>query len=322
METILTRLAWLLFDLLLPLMTGYALKQHNALRPVTLDRLIRTSFVVLTPVLAILSFWVLPLSSHLVWLPVLGVAITLIPCPLAWLYASRAYADELERGAYILSAMLANIGTLGGLCAFLLFGETGFAYVQLVAILQNMVLILVCFPIAQYFRDKFEAKQARVAFQIHWRKMFFSWNQLGVVGMAAGIALNVAGVARPAACDTLFRALVHVGAWLALLPVGYVIDFSGAHRYYPRIKSLVLLRFVLTPLLFYPMAHALFSDPTLLATLMLISLTPSAINAVVTSQLYRLNVDLPVASFLLTTTLFCVLIFPLFYAYLAWAGVL
>ena len=40
---------------------------------------------------------------------------------------------------------------------------------------------------------------------------------------------------------------------------------------------------------------------------------PTAINAVIAARLYKLNIDLPVASFLATTALYLVLFFPVLF---------
>jgi len=55
----------------------------------------------------------------------------------------------------------------------------------------------------------------------------------------------------------------------------------------------------------------IFNDQILLGTILLCSMAPTGINAVVTAKIYDLKVDLAVASFLLSTTVYIV-IFPLF----------
>ena len=48
--------------------------------------------------------------------------------------------------------------------------------------------------------------------------------------------------------------------------------------------------------------------------------TPAAINSVITAQLYKLNVDLTIASFLLTTVVIVLVVFPLFFFYIYCGG--
>ena len=58
----------------------------------------------------------------------------------------------------------------------------------------------------------------------------------------------------------------------------------------------------------------------MLGTLLIVAGTPSAINAVITAQLYKLNVDITIASFLLTTVVFVLIVFPLFFVYIHLGG--
>ncbi len=266
-------------DILLPLAAGYLLKIHNLMPQKACDWLIRFNVVVMVTVLTLMSFWV----------------------------------HELDRGAYVISAMLSNIGTIGGLCAFILYGEEGFAYVQLVAAPQNILMVAAAFPMAKYYYEKHHAAQRQAKLQLSFREMFITWNQIGILGMAAGILLQVFGVSRPPALGILFHNLVHVLAWVSLLPVGFLIDFGRARFYYRKVISMLWLRFVIVPVLFYLLFKLLFTDQVLLGSLLLMAATPAAINSVITAQLYKLNVDITIASFLLTTVVFVLVVFPLFF---------
>ena len=286
-------------DILLPLAAGYLLKIHNLMPQKACDWLIRFNVVVMVTVLTLMSFWVLPLSAQLLWLQ---------------------FDNELDRGAYVISAMLSNIGTIGGLCAFILYGEEGFAYVQLVAAPQNILMVAAAFPMAKYYYEKHHAAKRQAKLQLSFREMFITWNQVGILGMAAGILLQVFGVSRPPALGLLFHNLVHVLAWVSLLPVGFLIDFGRARFYYRKVISMLWLRFVIVPVLFYLLFKLLFTDQVLLGSLLLMAATPAAINSVITAQLYKLNVDITIASFLLTTVVFVLVVFPLFFFYIHFGG--
>ncbi len=51
----------------------------------------------------------------------------------------------------------------------------------------------------------------------------------------------------------------------------------------------------------------------LLNTFVILATTPTAINAVLASKLYQLRTDLAVCSFILTTFLYLVVVFPLLF---------
>lgn len=314
------RIVFVFTDLVLPLVVGYCLKKKGWMGSTACNVLIKINVVVLCTVLSFCSFWVLPLSLQLLWLPLLGILFTVVPGVLGWLTFARRFSNFLEKGAYVISCMLSNIGTLGGLCAFIMFGEVAYAYIQLIATFQNMLLVIMCFPIAQYYAAKQTAKQEKTHIRLSFREMFLTWNQTPVLAMVAGILLQACGIARPPALELVFKNLVHIGAWVALLPVGYLVDFSRARAYYSKVLDLLLLRFVIVPGVFYLCMRSLFSDQVLLGTLLLAAAAPTAINSVLTAKLFNLQVDLTVASFLLTTAVYVLLLFPVFFFYVESGG--
>ena len=306
-------------DLLAPLVVGYFLHRGNLVGDRLVNLAIRFNVVVVITALSILSFWVLPVSRELVWIPFFGMLYVLLPGFLGQLIVARKYRNPLDRGAYIVSAMLSNIGTLGGVCAFILYHEEGYAYAQLIGICQNVLLVLVCFPMAQYFYGLHclrRGEKQPVAQGSRWRNLrdtFLSWNQVCLLGMLAGFLLNVGQVPRPTFFGDVFSCLVHFSAWISLVPVGFLIDFHRAKFYYSRTGDLVLLRFVLVPAVIWCTSRLVFTDPVLLGTLFVCAMAPTAINAVVTARLYKLNVDLAVASFILTTGIFLLFLFPVLF---------
>lgn len=307
-------------DILLPLAAGYFLKVHTLMPQRFCDILIKFNVIVMVTVLTLMSFWVLPLSARLIWLPLIGILITAIPGVIGAKLFAGNFTNDLDRGAYVISAMLSNIGTIGGLCAFIMYGETGFAYVQLVAAPQNILMVAAAFPLAKYYYEKHKALKEKAKLQLSFRKMFITWNQVGILGMLAGFVFQACGIERPPVLGVLFHNLVHILAWVSLLPVGYLIDFSRAGQYYRSVTSMLWLRFVIVPAVFYAFFKLLFTDQVLLGSLLIIAASPAAINSVITAQLYKLNVDLTIASFLLTTVVFVLVVFPVFFFYIQFGG--
>jgi len=309
-----------LTDILLPLVTGYFLKNHNIISKKACDWLIRFNVIVMVTVLTLMSFWELRLSAQLLWLPVIGILITAVPGYIGARFFADIFDNDLDRGAYVISAMLSNIGTIGGLCAFIMYGEEGFAYVQLVAAPQNILMVAAAFPMAKYYYEKHMASRNKAKLKLSFREMFITWNQFGIVGMAVGIALQLGGIPRPPVLGALFHNLVHILAWVSLLPVGYLIDFGHARFYYGKVTSMLWLRFVIVPVLFYLLFRLLFTGQVLLGSLVIMSAAPAAINSVITARLYKLNVDLTIAAFILTTIVFVLVVFPLFFFYVHFGG--
>lgn len=308
------KLAYLFLDLLFPLALGYSFRSQPWFSEKICNQMIKINILILCTVLSLLSFWVLPLKTELIWLPLFGVLLSFIPGLPAYWRSHHKYQSDLETGSYLASAMLSNVGTLGGICVFALFGEVAFAYSQIVAMFQNLVLFLFCFPMAQYYRGR--ENPCACGRQLNFAALFFNHNQLPVLGLIAGMLFYICDVPRPAFLDQVFTPLVHISAWTALIPVGFSIDFSAMRRYYRSILDLVPIKFVITPLVSYFIARYLFTDPVVLGTILVLASVPTGINAIVTARLYDLNLHVSGAAFVLTTAVFLIVIYPLLFFWL------
>ena len=305
------KLAYIFMDLVLPLMLGYFFRRSRYLSEKNCDRLIVFNILVISTALSILSFWTLPLKWELMWLPCFGILFTIIPGVTAYLTSKNKYGSSLEKGSYLASAILSNTGTLGGLCAYIIFGEAAFAYTQIVGLFQNLVLFLFCFPMAQYYRQQSYGEEEKQ--KLTFSSMFLNRNQLPVVGLLIGIILCLNGVPRPAFFQVIFAPLVHIAAWTALIPAGYSIKFSGMKEYYGSTFDLVPIKFIITPVIGYLIAREVFNDQALLGTILILASVPTGINAIVTARLYGLNLHVSGAAFVVTTAVFLVLVYPILF---------
>ena len=309
-----------IFDIFCPLATGYILRKKGWMSQKACNALMLFNVVALITVMNLMSFWILPISRSFILLPILSVVMALLSVGLAVFVFGRSLSDPLEKGSFAVSAMLSNIGTLGGICAFIAYGEISFAYVQLFAVPQNVLMVILAFPLAQYYYAKKLESAAGLHWEISIKDMFFTKKQLGVLGMLIGLGLQLAGVERPPVVANFFHCLVHIQAWIAFTPVGYTIDFSKASKYYKKVLSILPLRFLIVPLVVYLIARPFIHDQRLLGTILIAAATPTAINSVITAQLFGLDVDLSVASFLETTVVYVLVAFPLFYLYISYGG--
>ena len=269
--------------------------------------------VVLITVMNLLSFWILPLQGDLLLLPLLSLLTAFLSAGMmAPLCRHQSFVDQ---GTLVVAAMLANIGTLAGICGYILYGELSFAYVQLFAVPQNILMVVLAFPLAQYYAAQGSCASGEAPLQFNLRELLFTPKQLGVVGMFIGLGFQLFQVERPGFITDFFRMLVHIQAWIAFTPVGYTIDFHRAFRYLRQAAGLLPIRFLLVPLLLYGASSLVVTDPVILGTIFLAASAPVAINAVITAQLFHLNVDLAVAAFLETTLLYVAVLFPLAYSF-------
>ena len=311
MNEINARLIYLGTDLILPLIVGYLLYQRRLLSDAAVNLLIRINVVVFFTLLSLFSFWALPLTRDLVILPAFFAFIILFPGFISWRFLGRRFHSPIDRGTHLISALLSNIGTLGGICAYIIYGEPGFAYAQIGGACQNLILVLLAFPAAQYYYllHKNRGRSARLDGRA-FLGLLISWNQLSLLGMAAGLLLNLFGAARPPILSSAFSYLIHISAWFAMLPVGSLINFRRARHFVYLTLDMIFLRFLLVPLVAYFAARLVISDPVIRNALVLFASVPAAINATLTARLYHLNVDYTIAVFLVTTVLYLTVLFP------------
>lgn len=304
-------------DLIGPLLVGYAGRYQRRVGDTFFNKMILNNIFVVCPVVSFLSFWVMPLTRELLWMPVLSIALGLLPGAAAWWLARRKYRDHREQGAYVMSASLANLGTIGGICVYLVYGEQGYGYQQIATLFQYVLMFTFCYSIAQYYERQAEGRSGK---KVSFWAMVFSKNQIAVVGILLGGALQMAGIPRPPELSGITPFFVHVGAWTGLIPVGYSLDFEKIRQYWLSLFDLAVLKFAATPLLLYGLACLFVESPEMRGSLLILAATPTAVNAVVAARLYHLSVDLTVAAFLVTTLLFLLFVYPALFLFLSKAG--
>ena len=274
---------------------------------------IKANVVVVATFLSTVSFWSVKITPELLWLPISTIPICFLPVAIFYLFEKRRFQDPREQGSYMISMMLGNIGTLAGLCSYVLFGPIGFAYIQLIGIPQIVIIVLFCFPMGQYYYDLWAHKGQKGPMEIHLREMLLTWNQLPAVGVAIGLTLAAFHVEKPDAVSTLFTVLIHLSAWMGMVPVGYDLDLKSARAYAWKLWPLFPIKFLFLPAVLYYLTSLFVSDPAMTTCVILAAAAPTAIFAVASAQLYKLNVDLAESSFLTTTLAFLFLIYPVVY---------
>lgn len=303
-----TKIAYFVIDLLLPLAVGYICRWQTKLDDDIFQRMMSLGLILVYPVLALLGFWATRLDAELIWLPVLGIVMSVIPGAFAFFRARAKYADSLDQGSYFMAATLSNTLTLGGISAFIIYGETGFAYVQLITLLGTLYLFLFCFPLAGWYAARGgEGGGERLSLAA----VIFSRNQLPALGLLVGAVLFYGGVPRPAWAGAIFDPLVHIGAWMSLVPVGFSADFRAMRQYWLGIADMNVIKFIITPLLTYFIATLVIGDPIALNAVLITASTPTAIFSVIAVKMHRLNMHITMAAFVLTTAVYLFIVYPL-----------
>lgn len=301
------KLLYFALDILCPLVVGYALRRWKKQVEPAFDWLMLFNLMALCCLLGLLSFWVMPLQIKLMWVPLMGIAMRLVPAGVCLLIARYKFEGDLERGSYVLSGTLSNRGVAGMLTVFILYGEMGYALNRLIMLLAPLMFYGVWLPLGRYFHDRHGGRDGNGP---SLGSILFSRNQIPLIGVAVGLGLNVAGIQRPAFVGGILPWMVHGVAWLFLLPVGLALDFSEMRKYWLLVADLLPIRFVLGPVCIAALAWAAGFRGTELEIITIIAASPTAVNAVVVAKLEKLNVHLSTAAFVLTTLVYVVVVLP------------
>lgn len=302
------KLLYFLVDLVLPIAVGCLLKRYTKLHKKILDKSTMFVMLVLFPISNLLSIWAIKLNLQLLWLPIMGVVMLIIPGALSLITVKSRYKCSLDQGGYILSAMLSNRGVVGGLSIYIIFGEVGYAYGRLVILFAPFVIFMFCYPMAQFFYNKHKKTENQ---RLNIKSIIIDKKQLPVLGLIAGFILNYMGISRPAPLGTAFDVLVHVIAWLSIIPIGYALDFNKMKEYWKDVFDFAWIKFIATPILVYLISSLIVKDNLALWVLVITSACPTAINAVIASRMNKLNSHITITAFMTTTTAYMVIVFPI-----------
>ena len=260
------KLVQVFVDALLPLVAGYLLKRSGIMSPAGCRSLMLVNVYFILSFMNLLSFWLLPLDSALLIIPVFSILAALTSGGLGYFTFGRQFGNILDRGSYSNSAMLSNIGTMGGLAGYVLFGEVSYAYTQLYAMSQNIMMVMFVFPLAQYFHDQYLQNAGGLKWHFNLKESLLTKKQLSVLGALVGLGLHLANIPRPEWLMDSFGMMVHVRPWIVMIPVGYQMDFGNARLYYKKVLSLIPLRYLLVPAVIYALARVFFSEPVVLGS--------------------------------------------------------
>lgn len=284
------------------------------------------SWLVLTvpyTVVSFLAIWVLKFTVELSSLPVMGLIILAsgvgISAAIArWLKMSRPVA-----GAFVLASGASNLGfTMGGFVNFALFGEQGLAVAAMYTIYWEVGMALVLYPVARHYGHAAGAPL--------WKLILANFRDprcLPLLAAVIGLTLNLAGVSRPAVVDsrligsnTIIDLLIIGGAVLGFFTTGVRLHFEHilTHRWlYPIVGA---VKFIFLPAVGAVLVGLMWLAGTPLVrpleapawkVVLVQASTPTAIYAVVLSNLFNLDDKLASVIFVVNTAMYLLIVLPI-----------
>ncbi len=198
-----------------------------------------TAFFVLNPIAIFNSFWKLTLPSlNIIALPLLGILSIVIGAGSALIVIRLCDIPPHKAASVFVCGMLSNVLTLGGLIAFVMFGEEGYRIVLLFILFLSITYYLIGFPASDNI-----AKARPHYFKIDIRAVRQNpFLALPLMAVIAGVSINLSGLPRPAPLANLVAVVVPVTTVLLGLSIGITLRFSRIGGY--RREVLVVLSFM------------------------------------------------------------------------------
>ena len=296
----------------LPLGLGHASRTFGLLDADVSKRLSRFAVVVFESSVVLMGTWSLSLESpaRVLLVPVLGAVVSLGLLGVGFLASSLFHQEPIRRGAFLLCALMSNIGmSLGGFLCYLLFGMPGQSLSVVYTTHFMPVALLIGLMIATHYGHGGRASVRSTLASMARNPLVVA----PTVALVVGLGLNVAGVGTPAWVSPMNGVAVYLVVSLHAYSIGLTLRVQRIGRYWREVSAIAAIKFVVGPLLG---AAAVFVfgqwgafDGLLWRVVVVEGAMPVAIFATIVSNVFDLDRDLANSAWLLTT-LACVVVVP------------
>lgn len=275
----------------------------------------RIALTLCIPLSMLSAIWQMPsFDIQLLFLPIVGAAVILTGAMIGLALAKIEKLKPSEKGALVPVATFYNIGALGSLCIFGLFGENGLALLGLFKLLEEVVYFAWALPYARA-NSGLQKKVKKFALP----DPFISFSILALI---SGLLLNISDISRPEGFISLSNVLVPSGSLLLVFSLGLSIELNPNMYWRTLAIKMAVLRSLLAPLVGVGVTLLLgFSfqeHPLVFKVVVVLAIMPAGFISLLPPVLY--GVDRHVAStawlfstLIFTVTLGCLLIFNAFY---------
>ena len=257
------------------------------------------------------AIWALDLGDvRIVALPFVGAFAIFLGGALAYLAGRGLGLGRRQMGVFVTCGGFTNIGSIGSLVVFFLFGEAAVALMPFYKLFENLIYYGVGFP---YARSMSGAVSGGESFEERLRSVLTDrFVVVAVTGMAAGLGLNLLGFERPGFYSALNGVLIPLGTLLLLSSIGMAMRFGRMRGYLREAGVISLIKFVAVPGSVYMVGSVLglggVDGGLPLRVSVVLASMPVAFTAMVPPTIYDLDVDLANAAWVVTTALLAVVV--------------
>lgn len=278
---------------------GVALRSRRRHAPAVM----RAIILGLEPWLFFYSLWVLDLGQLRAYapIPLMAVALILLPLGLTPALARRLLSAPASQGGFVLAAAFSNIGTTGGafLC-YLLFGQPGLSLAYLFLVPYPFLIFTLGFSLARRYGGE-RPSLAQAARSLLFDPLSF----LPLLAMTAGAACNYLGLRPSAGLAPWVDFLLKADLAIMCLAIGATLEPPNWRRDWAAVAANAGVKFLALPAVAAASAWLIYGSwsPLPAKILILQSAMPSAIYSVVMANLFKLDRELVNTLWISTTLL-------------------
>ena len=269
----------------------------------------------LIPTAFMLAIWVMEFGDNtLLALPFICLFALMIGGALGYFLGVFKQRSNPDRAVLSVCSSFSNIGAMGSLVVYLFLGEAGFALVTFYRLFEEIFYFMVGYPAVELIAGKAHPKLRVGARLLRVLKQPFLISIL--IAFALGLSLNLSDIQRPALLDSANDLVIPLGTFVLLVSVGLGLNIKSIGQHLKPALQVAALRVTLVPLLTVSLAWLVglgdVSGGLALGVILILTSMPPAVNSVVATAYYGLNVDLA-NSIWIVSTVSMVLVVPWLY---------
>ena len=253
-------------------------------------------------------------DGRMVAFPVLGVFAILLGGLLALGASKILRLERRKAGSLFACGFFTNTNAIGGLICFVFLGEMGFALVAFYRIFEEFIYYGVGFPVARLYsadtheKETWQDKLKRVGTDI--------FVLVSLVSLFTGGLLNLSGLRRPEAYQSINSVLIPLGTLVLLISIGLAMRIETIQDYLKECVAISAVKFLIVPVIIsltaFLLGYGRIDEGLPLKVVMILSSMPVAFTALVPPSLYDLDIDLANSCWLFSTSLLIVVL-PVLY---------
>ncbi len=222
----------------LMMLLGFFLKYIGFLKQSDRDLLSNIVLYIMLPAMVFINLKKATISSDMLYLPVLGIALSILLLVPAYIYCKVRKYDERTTWTILLAASLMNTGFIGFPVSLGVFGDAGFLNAVFFDLSTSVMVVLYGVILAKKFGgDAREAVKSIVTFMPLWAVIFgLLFNALDINSL--GYVL-----------DTILEYLAGATIPMIMLALGLSLDFRNVGENFTDSIVVSVIKLVISPLI-------------------------------------------------------------------------